>query len=100
MHVFTFSTHSPFWDKSHTMGPTCTLQTGALVLSAPLLLRCCRFLSPHLESVWNYNKPIRDIVCACALDRVKPNPLSCANRQCALMAHVHTTCRFDQSGSK
>jgi len=44
------------------------------------------------------NKPIRHVVCAGALGRVKPNPLSCANSQCALTAHVHTTYRFEQSG--
>src|SRR6218665_3471243 len=45
------------------------------------------------------NEPIRHVLCAGALCRAKPNPLSCANTLCAPTAHVHTTCQFDQPGS-
>src|SRR6218665_3553293 len=59
-------------------------------------------LTPHLilRTVLLYNKLIRHVVRAGALGQVKPIPPSCANSQCALTERVHTTCRFDQSGSK
>src|SRR6218665_337524 len=66
-----------FVEKNHMLLRIVRFQSKSLTVNSFSLL-----LLLFLKRFNDYNKPNRHVVCAGALGRVKPIPLSCANGQC------------------